>query len=289
MGIYRFANSLIRTNRFYEGEGEGEGGEGGEGGNGGGAGTGTTTEKKKEIPKPGEQNPATGKKFTQDEVNRLLKQDKDAAKVERDKLKAELERLKEQGLTTENMTALQERIDQLANEGKTKEEQTKDALAAKDKEWSKKYDLSLAETKKWRTDYDTYRSKSEILAEAGKLKADNPEQVYKILKPDTFMVEKLDANGKGTGEWIPKIRLEVTEDGITKALELSVPDAIKKMTEMTEHANLFNSGASSGIGGNNNGGSRAAGKTAIPSNMNDYMAARKKNPKLLEGIGTDKK
>ena len=279
--MFKMTN-LLRTNRFFEGEEEKTGEQQGEQQQG-------EQEKKKEQPKPGDQNPATGKRFTQDEVNRLMKADKDAAKIERDKLKAELERLKEQGLTTENMAALQDRIDQLANEGKTKEEQTKDALAAKDKEWAKKYDLSVAEAKKWRGDYDTYRSKSEIVSEAVKHKADNPEQIYKILKPDTFMAEKLDATGKGTGEWIPKIKIDVKEDGITKTLELSVPDAIKKMTEMEEHHNLFNSGASSGIGGNNNGGSRGTGRTAIPTNMNDYMNARKKNPKLLEGVGTDKK
>jgi hypothetical protein len=230
-----------------------------------------------------------GRKFTQDEVNNLLKKDKDAAKTERDNLKAQLERLKEQGLTTENLTALQERIDQLANDGKTKEEQAKDALANKDKEWAKKFDISTAEAKKWRGDYEKYRAESEILAAASKYKADNPSQIHRLLRGDIKYVEKLDGNGKGTGEWLPKVSMEVTKDGETKVLELSPDDAVKQMTEMDEHHNLFNSGASAGLGGSNNGGSKGSGGTAVPRTMNAYMAARKKDPKLHARVGKEDK
>ena len=267
----------LRSNLFYDGEGDGEGDGKGEG-NDNGDSTGAK-------PKVGEQNPATGKRYTQEEVNRMMKADKDAAKKERDKLKEELERLKEQGLTSENLATLQERIDQLTNEGKTKEEQAKDALANKDKEWAKKYDISTAEAKKWRTDYEKYRAESEILKAASTHKADNPTQVYRLLRGDVKFVEKLDGNGKGTGEWVPKISMEVTKDGETKTLELSPDEAVKQMTEMDEHKNLFNSGASAGLGGGNNGGSRGSGNTAIPKTMEGYMAARKKNPNLLAGVG----
>jgi hypothetical protein len=270
----------IRTNRFFDGEEtETETTET----------TETTTEKKKEAPKVGDQNPNTGRRYTQTEVNGMMKADKDAAKKERDKLQADLQKMKDEGLTTENMEALQRRIDDLASEGKTQEERTKEALASKDKEHAKQLGMTQAEAKKWRLDYEKYRAESEILAAASHYKADNPTQIHKLLKSDVVYVEKLDANNKGTGEWLPKVRMEVTEDGVTKALDMSPMDAVKKMTEMEEHHNLFNSGASSGIGGGNNGGSKSSGATAIPKKMGDYMAARKKNPRLLEGVGKEKK
>lgn len=276
----------IKTNLFREGEGDGGGGEGGGdgGGEGGGTGTGVGTGTGTK-PKAGDTNPATGRRFTQDEVNTIIKKDKDSTKKERDQLKQELERLKEQGLTTENLEALQTRIDQLANEGKTKEEQAKDALANRDKEWSKKLDITTTEAKKWRTDYEKFRGKSEIMEAASKYKADNPAQIYKLLSTDVKYVEKLDGNGKSTGEWIPKVSMEVTKDGETKTLELSPDEAVKQMTEMDEHHNLFNSGASAGLGGSNNGGSKGSGSTAVPRTMNGYMAARKKNPNLHATVG----
>lgn len=274
---FRLIDTKIRTNVFFDGEEE--------------TTTTETTEttEKKETPKAGETNPNTGRRYTQAEVNAMMKADKDAAKKERDKLQQDLQKMKDEGLTTENMEGLQRRIDDLASEGKTQEERTKEALANKDKEHAKQLGIKESEAKKWRIDYEKYRAESEILAAGSHFKADNPSQIYKLLKGDVIYVEKLDANNKGTQEWLPKIRMEVTEDGVAKNLDLSPMDAVKKMTEMEEHHNLFNSGASSGLGGGNNGGSKGSGATAIPKKMGDYMAARKKNPKLLEGVGRDKK
>ena len=277
----------IRTNRFFEGEGDGEGGGegGGAGGEGGGAGgEGGNTK----PPKAGDTNPNTGKKFTQDEVNRMMKQEKDKNKTERDRLQAELQRMKDEGLTTENMQTLQNRIDSLQNEGKTAEERAKDALSKKDKEMQEKLGLSQNETKKWRSDYEKYRAENEIIVAASKYKADNPSQIHRLLRNDVVYVEKLDANNKGTGEWFPKVRMEVEKDGEIVTLDLTPDEAVKKMTEMDEHKNLFNSGASSGLGGNNRGGSNN-GRTAVPKDMAGYMSARKKNPNFLNEVGKEKK
>lgn len=263
-------NQPIRTNRFFDGEETQI------------TDTQTTETQTTEIekkPNTQQTNPNTGKRYTQAEVNSMMKADKDAAKKERDDLRAQLQKLNDEGITQENRDALQSRIDELANAGKTIEERAKENLANKDKEWGKKLDISTSEAKKWRGEYEEYRSKSETLEAATENKATSPSQIYKMIKGDIFYVETLDDSNKGTGKFVPKMRLDVKEGTETKTLELSIPEGIKKMTEMEEFANLFGSGASSGMGGSNNGGTNVHGKTPIPSNMNDYMAERKKHGK----------
>ncbi len=251
--------------------------------------TETTTIETEKKPNTQQTNPNTGKRYTQDEVNTLLKRDKDAAKKERDELRAQLEKLNAEGITQENRDALQARIDELANAGKTLEERTKESLANKDKEWAKKYDVSQGEIKKWRTEYETYRAETEVLKAGVEYKATNPSQIYRMIKSDIFYVETLDENNKGTGKYVPKMKVEVKEGNETKTLELSIPEGIKKMSEMEDFSNLFGSGASSGLGGSNNGsGTGNKGKTIIPDNMPDYMEKRKKDKNFLQKVSNNK-
>ena len=223
------------------------------------------------------------RRFSQAEVDRIVKADKDKAKKERDQYLQELEALKQQGMTPEVLDQLNSRIEALQNEGKTKDQLAAEEKGKLEKKLTGEITKKEEEAKRWRGKYETYRSQTEILQESSKHKAHNPMQVYQILRPDTVLVEEVGADGKPTGDLIPRVKFkDVDKDNNPVTLELSVPDAIKRMTEMEIHQNLFDSGGSGGLGGRNNGRSGGTGATTVPTDTKKYMEERKKNPQLLK-------
>lgn len=231
-----------------------------------------------------EPTPTPPRTFSQAEVDRIVKADKDRAKRERDQLQQELQALRDQGLTTDNLEQLNQRIEQLQNEGKTKEQLAIEEKGKLEKRLNGEIQKKENESKLWKSRYEGYRSKSEIFAAASRpeSKAFNPEQIYQILRNDIIMVDELGQDGKPTGEVVPRVKMRAKgEDGTEQLLELSVPDALKRMTDMEIHANLFESGASNGVGGYNTGRTKGSGNTAVPTDTAAYMAARKKDPSLL--------
>lgn len=226
--------------------------------------------------------PAGDRKFSQADVDRMMRLDKDKAKRERDESLQHLQALKEQGVTPENLDTLNQTIERLQNEGKTKEQLAQESQGKLEKKYKSEIEKVTGEGTAWKGRYEKYRAKSEILASASELDAHNPEQIYNILLPNTKIVEELGSDGKPTGEFVPRVTLrDKDKDGKDLILELSVSDAIKRMTEQEIHKNLFKSGASNGVGGRNNGRSSGTGATTIPTDTAAFMAARKKDPNLL--------
>lgn len=221
------------------------------------------------------------RKFTQAEVDRIVKADKDKAKRERDQYLQDLEAFKAQGLTPENLDSLEKRIETLQNEGKTKEQLASEERGKLEKKFKGELEKEQQSSKLWRENYEKFRTQTEILTAASVHKAFNNDQVYQFLRPNTVMVEKVGEDGKPTGEYIPRVKFQDEKDGQAVVLDLSVDDAVKRMTEMEKHANLFQSGVSSGLGGHNNGRSGATGTTTIPTDTKAYMELRKKDPNLL--------
>lgn len=252
----------IRFGSIYKIAREGEGG--GEGGEGGGTGTGTPPA-------------ATGKVFTQEQVNAMMKADKDRAKKENERLLGQLQSYAENGLTAENMQSLQSKIDELTNEGKSKETLAKEAQDKLSKQYAKEKEALLTDNKKWRGQYEQYRLETEIVSAAVVKKARNPKQVQAILGPISYFREELGEDKKPTGSYTPRIKMtERDKDGNEVQLDLTVTEAVERLSQTEEHANLFDSGASGGLGSYN--GSSQSKKPGDTSNLNvsDYYAERKK-------------
>jgi hypothetical protein len=229
-----------------------------------------------EPPAPAAAATKTGKLFTQDEVNRMIKNDKDKSRRERDDYLNELTKLRDQGITGENLDALNKRIEQLTNEGKTKEQLAKEAADKSNKAWQKKLSDAEAIGAKWKGEYETYRKQTEIFSAATANKAYNPEQVYQIIRGSTSLVDETTEDGKPTGKLVARVKLtDVDKDGKPVDLDLSVSEAVKRMTEMPVHANLFASAASGGLGGGNHNRNGSGGNT-IPTDMEAYMKCRGK-------------
>lgn len=305
LGISLVRIALMHPNLFKEGEGGeggsgggnggGEGGQGG-GGTGGGSGGGGGNSGSGGAGGSGGgggNGGGAGKVFTQADVDRIVKDRVKKTAQEREELLSQLTTLRESGLTPEAREQLDKRIEQLENDGKTKQQLADERYTKAEKTWMKEKDGLLGEVKTTKSRYHTYRARTEVLAAAnnatgdGKVKAHNPDQIYNILAPDIVMEDEMDEGGKPTGDQIPKVKFRDKDaEGKPITLTLSVPEAIKKMTEMEIHQNLFDSGGSSGLGGRNNGRGGGSGTTAIPTDTASFMAARKKDPNLLRKATT---
>lgn len=258
--------SLVYDNE-EGGEGEGEGESEGEGG-----------ENKQETKQETKQEQK--KVFDQEQVNKILAEDRRKNQKQRDGLISELKALRESSqLTDVQKEQLETRIEQLQNETLTVQELAKKDKEKLSKEFDKEKTKIVGERDFWRSAYSEEKILRELQDAASEHKAISPQQIMNMLKPNTKLVEEL-KDGKPTGRWVTKTTLVDHDDkGERLTLELSATEAVKRMSEMPEHWNLFNSGAIGGTGGFNmgqNGGTGYRGKKP-PKDPAEYKKWREVN------------
>lgn len=223
-------------------------------------------------------NPPAGKLFTQEDVNRLMKQDKDKTKKDNEKLLGELKKFHDQGLTPDLKESFQARIAELENQGKTQEQIAKERQDKLAKEYETKLSSKSQEADFWKNNYTTYRQDSEIKDAATKKKARNAEQVLAILKPHTSFREIMGDDKKPTGSFDTRVNWrDKDKDGNPITLDLSVTEAVDRMAESADHANLFDSGTNGGLGGFSAPGRKNGEKDPSEMSGEEYLAWRKKN------------
>lgn len=248
----RYLYHYVWTPRY---EGEGEGGEGGNN-------------------KEGESE----KKFSQDDVNRMLAEDRRKHQEKLTKTREELEKLKASStLTDEERQGLQARIDELQNIKVTKEEEAKKALEKERKEASERIKkIEEQSNRNWRL-YEEEVIKGSIIQAAVDERAVSSEQLLAILRPQTRLVESMDDAGKPTGVFTAKIKLvERDGEGKSKELDLSVKDYVKRMKDSPDKfGNLFLSDTQPGLGSFNRGSS--SGDSTPPKDIVEYQKWRNKN------------
>jgi len=193
-----------------------------------------------------------GKYLAQDKVNALLADDKRKHQDAHRKTLEELQVLqKKASLSSEERAELEKRIADTTKNLQTKEETAQQEREKLIKNHKKEIELVSTEKDTWKNRYTESTITTSIVsaAAASTPKAVNPEQILVILKPKTRLVEELDGEGKPTGNLIPKISF-ADKDGKGKpvVLDLSPNEAVKRMSQMEEHFNLFQSDGERGFG-----------------------------------------
>lgn len=254
----------------FEGEGEGAGesdpGEsdpgGGEGDPGGGEGT---------IGEDGK------KTFTQEDVNRIMAENKRNLQKKNQELISQLEQAKKAGnLSSGERSKLNERIEALENEMLTKEELAKKEQQKLIKQHQSKLEELTGELDSWKQRYTQSTITREITDAAVNYDAYHPSQIVAMLRPNTRLVEAVDQEGQPTGELTPKVKFNtVDKDGKPLQLDLSVGEAVKQMKDMDEYLNLFKGEGTAGIGGHNVGSGKKLDVKAIAKDPVKYREARK--------------
>lgn len=222
------------------------------------------------------------KKFSQEDVNRLLNTQKQRTKAEKEQLLQELEDLKTRGVTAENLDALNARITSIQNEGKTKAQLAEEEKIRLQNSHKKEKEELSGKAKTAEEKYIRYRISTEALGAAGEQKAFNPEQILELVRPHTYLAPELDAEGKPTGEDQTRVKLrDVDAEGKPVVLDLTMTEAVKRMKQMPKHQNLFDSGAAGGVGSYTKGG---VSNGLPPTETAAYMAARAKDPNFTKRL-----
>lgn len=226
-----------------------------------------------EAVKPAGQNQT----FTQDQVNKILADDRRKHKAQVDKHVTELEQLKKsKSLSDQERTNLTTKIEELQNSVLTKEQR-----AAKEKEKLEK-DLKTtteqltADRDGWKGLFHKTQIRQAITSEAATHKAFDSDALIAILGPQTRLVDVLDEAGQPTGEYIPKTKFkDKDKEGKDFVADLTVPEVVSRMKEIPKYGYLFETTAQAGVGANKANG---RGGEVDPANMTtaQYREFRKK-------------
>ncbi len=203
--------------------------------------------------------------FTQEQVNKMLAEDRRKHKAQVDKHVSELEQLrKSKSLSDQERAGLTTKIEELQNSVLTKEQR-----AAKEQE-KLKNDLKTtteqltADRDGWKNRFHTTQIKQAITSEAATHKAFDSDALIAILGPSTRLVELHDDANQPTGEFVPKTKFkDRNKEGQEVVLDLTVPEVVSRMKELPKYGYLFETTAQAGVGAN----TRAGGRGVDPADM----------------------
>jgi len=220
---------------------------------------------------------ASAGQFTQDQVNAMIAKEKGRWQQQNAATIKQLETLQQNAnLTQQQKDELEIQLTELKNQSLTKEE-----LASQEREklTKKLKDTETSLTKDrdgWRGRFETAQISRDIVDAASAGKAIRSTQVLTLIRGQSRLVEKLDEQGKGTGEYETKVKLETKgSDGKPVTLDLSPKDAITKMREDVENfGNLFESDAVGGVGRTNVPGRSSNPNDLSKLSMEEYMKQR---------------
>ena len=229
---------------------------------------------------------AAEKKFNQDDVNTMLAKEKRKTQDAQKRLAQELEKAKQDvALSDEDRTELSKQVEELERKYMTIEERSIQAAdKTKGQHDSAIKDL-VTERDAWQQRFTSATIDVAITQAASANKAIQTEQIAALLRPFTKLTEKLDEDNKPNGTFESRVAFNDTDkNGKPIVLDLSVPEAVKRMSELSNYGNLFVNGKSGGLGGVGNSGKRTNDAELLEKAMNDsalYRELRKKRPELF--------
>lgn len=222
----------------------------------------------------------------QEYLNSILAEDRRKHKSASDKVITQLETLKNQvGTTGAEKEQLEARIEDLKNSQLTADEMRKKEEKKREHKHKTELDTAQIEASKWKTMFQTSTITRAITDAAVVNDAHNPRHIVNELAPNTRLVEELDEENKPTGMLVPRVKITTVKDGKPTTLEFGVTEAVKFMKEQEEHAPLFKSGATGGLGGSpSNSKKRGINSDTPPEDPAEYREWRKKNPDKVGGL-----
>jgi len=219
---------------------------------------------------------AANKTFTQEQVNKMLAEDKRKHKLQLEKTEKQLnEILESKNLSETERSKAEEAREDILKQLRTREEQAREDK----KKLAGEYEIRLTAAEKRAVEAEKKYEESTIarsLQDAAVANdAFNPSILVTYLRGDA----KLDAVGN------PMIKVTVTkEDGTTEEGLMTPMDAVARMKNDPDHfGGMFKSNIVSGVGGNSggpNGGKN--GKVNVKKlSTEEYMRLRKEDPSKL--------
>lgn len=247
------------------------------------------------VPKPTQPpaNPAD-RRFTQEDLNRLLGEDRRKHQGKIDQIQQTLERVSaSKNLDVQEREQLQQQLEALESEKRTKEQQLAHEKKQLEEQMQKRVKEAENDRKAWETKYKDSLIDGELATAAHRADAFSIDQFVRQLRPLSRAVEVTDEKtGKPTGKFKVVIDFpDRDESGAVVTRELSSREATKRMKEQPDQwGNFFRANVVSGVGSGSGGGTPSGnGKIDVRKlTQQQYMEIREKNPELL-GLRPNKK
>ena len=224
--------------------------------------------------------------FSQEDVNRMLAEDRRRHQERYQTLEASYqELLQNQQLSAEERDKLSKSYEDLQKQFRTKEQQLAYEKKQAEEEAQKRIDELSQKGNFWETKYRHEKLVIGLQEAAVKHDAYNPKQLITQLLPQAKLVEQLDSKGKPTGDFRPMVEMTVLSDesGQEEVLQMTPDEAISLMKQSAEHGNLFKNNVRDGIGASSGTGSMSGDGTIDHKKLTDeqWFELRKKNPGAL--------
>lgn len=196
---------------------------------------------------------ATKRSYSQEELEKVLENEKKVHRESTNKLVAELEMLKKsQSLSVAEKDSLQSRIDEINKSLLTKEELAKQERERLEKEKKEQATQLASERDLWKSRFERSMIERSIKDAAQKAAAYSPDVFIALTRNDTFLEEVKAEDGKPTGEFAVKTKLRKVENGVTKELQMTPDELVKYMKEQPDtYGYLFKGEKQGGLGGGN--------------------------------------
>ncbi len=209
-------------------------------------------------PPPGNGEP----KFTQADVDRMMAEHRKGLQKTNQELIEQLEQLRQSAnLTAQQKEEVEARIQTLSQQHLTKEQQAQEEYTKLKKKYEKETKELAEREVTWKSRFENTLIDNAIAVGASEHNARSAKQLQMMFRSQAKVVEVVDEGGKPTGVWEARLPVEVVDPKTKQktVLELPIPEALGKLKEVDEFANLFNTDGRSGFGGNNYGGRNGSG------------------------------
>ena len=223
--------------------------------------------------------------LTQDQLNKMMADNRRKLAQQNQQLAQELETLREQSnLTTQQREELEARINQLQEQYMTKEEIAKKEQVKLVKLAEGEKIQLKSEVESWRLRYSTATVQRSLTDAAVEGKAVSPEQLVAILGTTTSLQPVIGDDGKPTGDYAPVVKFhDVDSNGKPIVLDLSPQQAVKRMRELPQKfGNLFQSDATAGLGLHSGSDAGTGGSPPVSAlkDLDAYAKWRSTHPDL---------
>lgn len=267
-------NTFLSVFDGEEGGSEGGNSEGGtEGGSEGGSGDSGSSD-------GGSEGGSEETTFTQEQVNTMLADQKRKIQTKAQDSIKQLENLKKTAnLSKSEKENVEKQLSSLRSTMETEKQRAAREKAAQKNEYEQKIASLTAERDRLNNLYTGSTIKRSIADAASENKAIHNSQVEALLNPNTTLVEDVDAEGNPTGQMRPVVKFQdVDKDGNTVTVNYSPAEAVKRMTELPQYANLFESTNVSGSGrkNDNTGNTGPKDLKSAASSNESWLEERKK-------------
>ena len=214
---------------------------------------------------------------TQTDLNRMMADNRKKLTTENESLASTLEGLQERvRMSDEERGGLSDTIETLRKQTLTQDELTKRELAKKQTEFQTTAKRLETERDSWKDRYTGATIGRSLVDAAVQHGAYDPEQITGILGSKTRLAEKVDEDGKVTGQHEVIVDFDTVDaEGKPVTLALSPIETVKAMKEAEKFANLFVAKGSKGLGLT---ASEQGGSDGPPEDMAAYMEWRKRHP-----------